>query len=263
VVARVTVVSWLFVAAAGSLIAVVIADLYSDVPRLGVWLARRAVSLLPKAEADFYGFVAEAIEARDQAYRGERSRLSTIAISVGMVTTGLRRRAGARRERRQVGFFWPAYGYPTVKVMVPTAPGVGYATEGVWADHIDGDLYQLENHLMFSEWACCGDTIRAERTTDDDGYTSLMFQGVVTETDEEPVTLFSGWRIAAKYRQRRLHRRLYEYGMFVEWLSPRFGRSTLPADDAVRDQVLKLLDRRRVFVEETERVPFDPTVACA
>ena len=223
-------------------------DLLLDAPRLAVRIARFSTRMLRSTDRQFFGWEAEIEAASRESVAGQRSRISVLFISLGMMLTACKRRVSSdalevRSDSTVLDLL--------VKLAIPLDFDLPRRREWVWAIDVGKGLYRIDNHVLFSELTCCGDVVRAEVVSDED-FEWLEFQEVYEETTEIEVDLCSSWRLLPSWRRGRLIRRLRFHGMTSEWISPRCGRGTLPSGHDLK-KVRRLLRRRRVRIEQVER----------
>jgi hypothetical protein len=184
----------------GAFLAAVAQDLLSDAPRLARWLTRGAVRLLPRHERDFFGWEAEIARAATDASEGVRSNTSVLLLPAGFALTAIRRRARFRSRLPVPTRHLPA-GY--VKIWLPPLADLDLGGYTVWAKSVGGDLFEVDNHPVFSDAACCGDIVRCGKVIETydasdgttDSYLRLEFREVVSEAARPEFHVFRPSRL--------------------------------------------------------------------
>lgn len=140
------------------LVPLVVNELDRSLPRLGMWLARRAEAFLPPDQRAFYGWIAEAEAAMDLVAAGQRTRLWFVAQQAFLLVAvaprlrlkhTLRNRQPAVPADRRRARRWPlpasllALGAFAVAAPMVAAEPAGSATAG----SADGGLLGLAGFL--------------------------------------------------------------------------------------------------------------------
>lgn len=227
------------------LMGVIVSDLFSDVPRCALWIARRAERIIPVADRSFFGLADEVQVAAAQAFEGKRSRLSVLLMAIGALTAAVCQRI-RRKDVLPLGEFFPQDDW--VKIALPWEANAYW----VWAEFVGDDLYRIDNQPLLSDVCSADDIVRAQQV-EGMGPGWLEFRSVVAPTDRIDIFFWIRFRFLRAFRRRRLAKALHALDAFQSW-HHEFGKAALPLNDA-SERLLRRVSRRLIYWERVDREP--------